>query len=300
VDLVDGGCSIFSKPIVCTMSLRLANGDGTFQTANAIPDFSGAVSADVADVNGDGNLDLIGTSSDQTQLVVLLGNGDGTFQSPVTFPAGTNPAISALADLDGDKAPDMIAINASSNSVSVLLNTGTDFSISASAPSPSSVSPGQSATSTLTLTLLNAFDNPVSLACSVQPAQAGSPTCSLSSNSVTFDSSGKAAATLTIAAGSGAAAFMVSPHPYHGNSYPFSVGWLPVAGFAFMGISLRCTRSRKRTANFLAGAVVVAGLILLVGCGGGSSSPATVNYAITITAMSGSTQHSTSLTLTVR
>src|SRR2546427_12030487 len=38
---------------------------------------------------------------------------------------------------------------------------------------------------------------------------------------------------LTITAGSAGAALMV-PHPYHGNSHPFSLGWLPVAAFGFI------------------------------------------------------------------
>ena len=299
VDLVDGGCTIFSKPMVCTTSLRLGNGDGTFQTANAIPDVSGAVAPEVADVNGDGNLDLIGTSSDRTQLVVSLGNGDGTFQQSLTFAAGTNPAIALVADFDGDTAPDLVAVNSGANAISVLLNTGTDFSISAPPLSPSSVSPGQTATSTVSLNLLNAFDNPLSLACAVTPAQAGSPTCSLSSNSVNFDPGGKASATLTITAGSAVASLRV-PHAARGGPNPFSLSWLPVAGFAFMGISLGCTCSWKRKGNLFAVATVVTGLILLLGCGGGSSSPPPANYAITITALSGSTQHSTALTLTVR
>ena len=295
VDLLDRGCSIF-KPITCSTLLRLGNGDGTFQSANAIPDVSGAVAADV---NGDSNLDLVGTSSDRTQLVVLLGNGDGTFQQALTFAAGTSPFVSLVADFDGDNAPDLVAIN-SDAAISVLLNTGTDFSISASPLSPSSVSPGQTATSTMSVNLLNAFDNPVSLVCAVTPVQAGSPTCSLSSNSVTFDPAGKASATLTVTAGS-AVASLLGPHPYVQDSLPFRFIWLPAAGFAFMGIALNWRSSQKKNLlNFLAGAIVVAVLIPLVACGGGSGSAPPVSYAITITAMSGSTQHSTAVTLTVQ
>jgi VCBS repeat protein len=294
LDLAARGCNILHLT-QCSTSLMLGNGNGGFQPPTAISDIPGAAAADV---DGDGKPDLAGQTPEGSQLAVLLGNGDGTFQAPLTFAAGKNPAIGVLADVDRDKAPDLIAINASSNSVSVLLNTGTDFSITASTPSPSIVSPGQSATSTLTLTLLNAFDNPVSLACSVQPAQAGSPTCSLSSNSVTFDSSGKATATLTISAGSGAAALMV-PHPYHGDSRPFSLGWLPVAAFGFIGTGLGCGYSRKRRHLFFV-SCVLAGLIFQAACGGGSSGPKSVNYAITITGTSGSTQHSTTTTLTVQ
>ena len=298
VDLIDGGCSIF-KPFTCSTSLRLGNGDGTFQTGNAIPDASITSAEVAADVNGDSNLDLIGTSSDRTQLVVLLGNGDGTFQQALTLAAGTNPFIGLVADFDGDKAPDLVAIN-SDAAISVLLNTGTDFSISAPPLSPSSVSAGQTATSTLSLNLLNAFDNPVSLACAVTPVQAGSPTCSLSSNSVTFDPAGKASATLTVTAGS-AVASLLGPHPDVQDSLPFRFIWLSVAGFAFMGIGLSNRSSQKKNLlNFLASTIVVAVLIPLVACGGGSGSHPPVSYTITITAMSGSTQHSTAVTLTVQ
>ena len=193
----------------------------------------------------------------------------------------------------------MIAFNASSKSVSVLLNTGTDFSISASPLNPSGMSAGQTTKSMVSLDLLNAFDNPVSLACAVTPVQAGSPTCSLSSNSVTFDPTGKASATLTVMVGSASGSLKVPPATL-GGSNPFSLRWLAVAGLAFMGISLSCTPSRKRKGSVLAVIPVVGGLILLAGCAGGNSSPPPVNYTITITATSGSTQHSTALTLTVQ
>jgi hypothetical protein len=297
----------FGNGTASNLVLLTGQGGGTFSQGGA-PNTGACQNRNplVADLDGDGKLDL-GLFGNDTclpnpkinpRVLVLAGNGDGTFQAPVSFTPANAIGLAAAADLDGNKSPDLVTIN-SDNTVSVLLNTaGTDFSISASAASPSSVSPGQSATSTLTLTLLNAFDNPVSLACTVQPAQAGSPTCSLSSNSVTFDSSGKATATVTITAGSGGAALMVPP-PYHGNSHPFSLGWLPVAAFAFMGTGLSCGYSRRRRYLFFVGCVL-AGLIFQVACGGGSSSSKSVNYPITITGTSGATQHSTTTTLTVQ
>jgi hypothetical protein len=66
-----------------------------------------------------------------------------------------------------------------------------------------------------------------------------------------------------------------------------------------MGIGLSYRSSQKKDLlNFLAGTIVFAVLIPLVACGGGSSSNPPVSYAITITAMSGSTQHSAAVTLT--
>jgi hypothetical protein len=299
----------FGNATASGVGLLLGNGDGTFSggstalavgCANRYPI--------VADFDGDGKLDLAvmggglfnqGVCVGQNLSVgVLAGNGDGTFQALVSFTPANAIGLAAASDLDGNKSPDLVTVN-SDNTVSVLLNTaGADFSISASAASPNSVSQGQSSTSTITLSLLNVFNNPVSLACSVQPAQAGSPACSLSSNSVTFDSSGKATATVTITAGSGGAALMV-PHPYHGDSHPFSLGWLPVVAFGSMGTGLGCGYSWRRRYLFFVGCVS-AGLIFQAACGGGGSGgPKSVNYAITITGTSGSTQHSTTTTLTV-
>jgi hypothetical protein len=299
----------FGNATASNLVLLTGQGDGTFSQGGA-PNTGACDNGAqlVVDFDGDGKLDLGLFGSDSCfpnptqkynrRVLVLAGNGDGTFQAPVSFTPANAIGLAAAADLDGNKSPDLLTIN-SNNTVSVLLNSaGTDFSISASAASPKSVSRGQSSTSTITLSLLNAFDNPVSLSCSVQPVQAGSPVCSLSSNSVTFDSSGKATATITITAGSGAAALMV-PHPHHGDSHPFSGGWLPVAAFAFMGTGLGCGYSRRRRYLFFVGCVL-AGLIFQVACGGGSSSPKSVSYAVTITGTSGSTQHSTTTTLTVQ
>ena len=295
VDRVETKCNIFSH--VCGQDLLLGNGDGTFQQGIMLGQFVAAA----ADFNGDGNLDGVGGVPQTPQVQVLQGNGDGTFLQAVSFAVGGSgtPGIALAEDINGDKAPDIVAFNVTStgsieNSISVLVNIGTDFTISASKPSPSTLTAGQSATSTISLNLLSAFNNPVSLACSVQPAQAGAPTCSLSSNSVTFDGSGKASATLTINVGSSVASR---------NSFQsFSNGgwlWFPVAGFAFFGTSVSVSRKR-RLQVVLIGAALVGGLITQVACGGGSSGSKSAAYTVTVTGNSSTTQHSTTVNLTVQ
>jgi hypothetical protein len=82
---------------------------------------SGGANADavvVADMNGDGKLDLVvsnysscsGCSS--ALVAVLLGNGDGTFQAAQTYYTGGNGAGGlAVADLNGDGRLDVIVAN---------------------------------------------------------------------------------------------------------------------------------------------------------------------------------------------
>ena len=111
-----------------TIGVLLGNGDGTFQTA--VTYSSNGVrtrSLALADVNGDGKLDLLVTSccgSDEN-VGVLLGNGDGTFQPVVSYRSGGEYALTVVvADLNGDQKPDLVVANASSGSVGVLLGNG--------------------------------------------------------------------------------------------------------------------------------------------------------------------------------
>jgi FG-GAP-like repeat len=256
----------------------------------------------MGDFNGDGILDVVMTERpDQLEIQkrsidVFLGKGDGSFQPAVSLDTTAGPAWVSATDLSDDKAPDVVTANPDDNPVGVLLNTtGVDFSLSASAESPSTVSRGQSATSIVSLNLLNAFDNPVRLTGSVQPTQSA-PACSISPSSVTFDANGNATATLTI--NTGATTAWLAPAFL---SRPLQFLWLPVAGFALMGVGFGSNRStRRRVAARLLGSILFAGLTFQVACGGGSGGPGSTNYTIKVTGTSGSTQHSTSTALKVQ
>ncbi len=78
----------------------------------------------MADVNGDGQPDLVVANSGSNNVSVLLGNGNGTFQSAVNYATGSEPSAVAVADVNGDGHPDLVVTNFGSNTVSVLLNNG--------------------------------------------------------------------------------------------------------------------------------------------------------------------------------
>src|SRR5262249_512319 len=92
-------------------SVLLGNGDGTLaarqDAASGVP----TSDVDLADLDGDGNLDLIAGSPFSNVVRVLLGNGNDTFQPAQTIFAatGTFPTVGAQAvgDVNGDGTLDL-------------------------------------------------------------------------------------------------------------------------------------------------------------------------------------------------
>ena len=86
--------------------------------------YSGPRGLAVADVNGDGKLDLL-TANDNGTAGVLLGNGNGTFQPAAAFSTGgSGPFGIAAADVNRDGKPDLVIANLNSSNASVLLGNG--------------------------------------------------------------------------------------------------------------------------------------------------------------------------------
>ncbi len=121
------------------VAVLLGKGDGTLGAAQLfqVAGGGGATYVSAADVNGDGTLDLIALSCNQSQcptkprVFVLLGHGDGTFQpaAPVAYDTGGAPFFrsAAAGDVNGDGKPDLVVANTTfqpvaSTSVTVLLN----------------------------------------------------------------------------------------------------------------------------------------------------------------------------------
>jgi hypothetical protein len=118
------------SPGTTEVRIYLGNGtgsltySGTYAAPNSNTFQAGPNSIVAADVNGDGKLDLVG-STNYNGVYVFLGNGDGTFQAPANYSTGTTAGCCsgiAVGDLNGDGKLD-IAISAN-DGISILLNTG--------------------------------------------------------------------------------------------------------------------------------------------------------------------------------
>ena len=94
---------------------------GTYRTGGTQAD-----ALAVADVNGDGQSDLVVTDfSSSNNVGVLLGNGNGTFKKAVSFfSGGSFPVSVAVADVNGDGKTDLVVANSGSKTVGVLLGNG--------------------------------------------------------------------------------------------------------------------------------------------------------------------------------
>jgi len=110
---------------------------GAFTTDYALNvyGFSTASAVTTADLNKDGNGDLVVTNSVLTtsgSVSVLLGNADGTFQTAVSYPTlGQGTIAAVIDDVNGDGKLDIIAVSSSlansggvAQQISVLLGKG--------------------------------------------------------------------------------------------------------------------------------------------------------------------------------
>lgn len=136
-----------------SVSILLGNGNGTFRThvdysTGSFPNGNLVV----ADLNGDGNLDLAMANGGSNNVSVLLGKGDGTFQPQLQFSTGPYPIGLAAGDFNQDGRLDLVAGNSGSNTASVVLQ-GTTVALSKAILSfPTQLVGSTSAAQTVTIT----------------------------------------------------------------------------------------------------------------------------------------------------
>ncbi len=78
-----------------------------------------------ADLDGDGEMDVLVTDEIAGELIVIMGLGNGQFVSPpLTYPVGSAPVAAALERIDADAHLDLLVVNRDSDNVAVLRGNG--------------------------------------------------------------------------------------------------------------------------------------------------------------------------------
>jgi Calx-beta domain/FG-GAP-like repeat len=112
------------------VSVFLGDGAGNFAAASGSPFTAarGLRALRMADLNGNGDLDIVAVNYDANNVSVLLGNGSGGFVAASGTPAlvGSAPVDLATGDFNLDGKLDVVTANSSNgSSVSTLLGDGT-------------------------------------------------------------------------------------------------------------------------------------------------------------------------------
>lgn len=82
----------------------------------------------VADLDGDGHLDLLGVEQAGNRMVAYYGDGGGRFSGGTATSTGRNNGPAVIADLDGDGDRDVVLAQPDSNRLALFERTGTGYS----------------------------------------------------------------------------------------------------------------------------------------------------------------------------
>jgi hypothetical protein len=107
-----------------TLSVLLGKGDGTFapKADYTVGDVPKGVT--VADLDRDGDLDIIVANNQGASISVLLGKGDGTFAPKVDYDPGTEPIRIVAADFNADGMIDVAITSGLTDEVFVIPGNG--------------------------------------------------------------------------------------------------------------------------------------------------------------------------------
>jgi Bacterial Ig-like domain (group 3)/FG-GAP-like repeat len=110
--------------------VALGNGDGTFQPAIYTAYGVGTYTSALADLNGDGKVDLLisdaGSNKGPATVSVIYGDGTGTFNPANAQVVQTGAVVIQIlvGDLNGDKKPDLVLLSEGQRSGNSILSQG--------------------------------------------------------------------------------------------------------------------------------------------------------------------------------
>ena len=127
LDLLTGNSPSYLNP-GSSVSVLLGRGDGTFEARVDYAIDGAPQRVGLADMNGDGKLDVVSSNGTDGTFSIWLGNGDGTLTAAkaASFAIGNNANLRSfgIADFDKDGKPDVALADADRTGVVVALQAG--------------------------------------------------------------------------------------------------------------------------------------------------------------------------------
>jgi hypothetical protein len=249
-------------------------------------------------LTNDGGLPLTITS------IVTGGTNSGDFAATNTCVSPIAPAAHCTINVTftptagGARAATVtITDNATTSpQVVTLQGTGQDFSLSI--PSMGSILPGNTGDSQLTVTALGGYAQPISFTCSGAPILA---TCTVAPNSTTPTGPTTNVSVTLTTTGMGTASLPGNPSPFPPSSLRPLLLLAFLATLVLMALAFFVPGFRKfRVARFALPAVLLVATIGLGACDSRAPSTPAGDYALTLTATSGSLVHAVSVQVTVQ
>jgi hypothetical protein len=93
------------------ISIRLGNGDGSFQEPHTFKTDWAPSFLDSGDLDQDGDRDLVFTNTKHVEVAIMMGNGDGSFESPTYIQAGNVLRTFEINDFNEDGNLDLAVAN---------------------------------------------------------------------------------------------------------------------------------------------------------------------------------------------
>jgi Bacterial Ig-like domain (group 3)/FG-GAP-like repeat len=105
----DGNQDVIVSNLNGVIAVLFGKGNGSFQSPKIVATLSsGSYPIVSADLNGDGNPDLVVLETAKASVLVYAGRGDGSFDAPRTVFVGNSPKFMMAGDLNGDQKTDLI------------------------------------------------------------------------------------------------------------------------------------------------------------------------------------------------
>src|SRR5438093_7058484 len=109
-------CNQNGIPDECDVSPRMVFPAATTYTVGGSP-----FNMRAADLDRDGDMDLVVANRGSGDVSILINTGRGNFVTGRKLPVGTSPHPLIIVDINGDQDPDIIVGNRGSDDISVLL-----------------------------------------------------------------------------------------------------------------------------------------------------------------------------------